>query len=446
MLKFLYGVNNVCIIIMRNKLKLRLYLYLEAVKPPWQKNAMRTVVSFYTGLFRLPQSLKVVMHKEVEAGDFKSVFRRFWWLSNQLVLKGGHRFDRYFDFSIGLDSSSAADVYARLQETCERSNRTESFDAQIWLAQLASAVIDGDLIPGEELKIQTRSLPNYDELYQTHINRALSYLQPVETRISSTTDANASKSFDTANQGNSSQEKPFSPRKNQFGLHAKGVYESFIELLEDAQMPVFAISGTLLGIVRENDFLAHDYDIDLGILENNIDFDILLSTIDQSEDFYVKKADYPSFRETDSKGGIVYRRQCNPALIKVGHRTTGVHIDLFTHFKDGNILWHGSTLHRWDNSSFNIVTASFLGMDVLIPDNAELYLTENYGDWRTPVKKFNCSTGTPNASVSANPRTLCYYIKLCLDSYSEPVAYSMVVDKLLESRLVKYDENSFLLA
>jgi hypothetical protein len=431
---------------MRNKLKLRLYLYLEAVKPPWQKHAMRAVVYCYTGLFQLPDSLKLVMYKEVKAGDFKSIFRRFWWLSNQLILKGGHRFDLYFDFSIGLDSSAAKDVYARLIKTCERSNRTDSFDAQIWLAQLASAIIDGDLMPGEELNNQKPELLKYDDLYQTHINRALSCLRPIETRILDESDVNASKSDRTVSQNNPSQEKPFSPRKNQFGLYAKGVYESFIKLLEDAGMPVFAISGTLLGIIRENDFLAHDYDIDLGLLEENIDFDVLLSTIDQSEDFYVKKADYPSFRETDSNGGIVYRRQSNPALIKVGHRTTGVHIDLFTHFKDGHILWHGSTLHRWDNSSFSLTTTFFLGMNVLIPDDADLYLTENYGDWRTPVKKFNCSTGTPNASVSANPRTLCYYIKLSLDNYSESVDYAYVVDKLIESRLVKYDGHTFTLA
>ncbi len=431
---------------MKNKLKLKLYLYLEAVKPPWQKHVMRMLVSVLIGLFRLPHSLRTVMYKEADAGDFKSISRRTWWLVNQTLLKGKHRFDRYFDFSIGLDSSAAEDVYKRIKNISEHSGRIDSFDVQIRLAQLVSAVIDGDLKSDEEIELSSSSLRRYDTLYLQHVNKALSYLQQIDGTHNGVSDVPESNKATIVKQEKPRQEKPFSPRKNQFSLHAKGVYESFIKLLGDAEIPVFAISGTLLGIIRENDFLAHDYDIDLGVLEVDVDFKLLLLTINHSKDFYVKKADYPSFRKPGSDGKVRYHRQRNPALIKVGHRTTGVHIDLFTHFRDGKILWHGSTLHRWDNSSFNLTTKSFLGMNVLIPDDPDSYLTENYGDWRTPVKKFNCSTGTPNVSVSTNPRTLCYYIKLCLDSYSEPETYTFLIDKLLESGLVKRDKSHFALA
>ena len=33
---------------------------------------------------------------------------------------------------------------------------------------------------------------------------------------------------------------------------------------------------------------------------------------------------------------------------------------------------------------------------------ADRYLTENYGDWRTPVTEFDCATGTPNIRFPRN--------------------------------------------
>lgn len=97
-------------------------------------------------------------------------------------------------------------------------------------------------------------------------------------------------------------------------------------------------------------------------------------------------------------------------MIKL-HHNSGVQVDIFIHFEEGPVYWHGSSLHRWDNLKFDLVEREFLGLNVLAPREADRYLTENYGDWRTPVKQFNCSTGTPNVAISDSCKTRCYFLK-----------------------------------
>ena len=56
----------------------------------------------------------------------------------------------------------------------------------------------------------------------------------------------------------------------------------------------YVISGTFLGIVREGGFLAHDYDIDVGITvdpEHPEVLDAMIEQLGRSPRFVVKKVD-----------------------------------------------------------------------------------------------------------------------------------------------------------
>jgi len=59
------------------------------------------------------------------------------------------------------------------------------------------------------------------------------------------------------------------------------------------EMRWFLISGTFLGLIRENGFLAHDYDIDLGVFDDDIDIPTAIAAINASDQFVLKKYDYP---------------------------------------------------------------------------------------------------------------------------------------------------------
>ena len=178
--------------------------------------------------------------------------------------------------------------------------------------------------------------------------------------------------------------------------------------------PWFVMSGTFLGLHREGGFLAHDYDIDLGIKAEQIDIDQLLAYLQSQSLFVVKTIDSHVSVDRDAQG----RRYLNSriSLVKLCH-VNGLQIDLFVHHTDGDTCWHGSLIHRWENSPFDLVCREMEGIAVNAPADADRYLTENYGDWRTPVTDFDCTTGTPNLSISRNFISVALFIKR-LDYFS----------------------------
>ena len=207
--------------------------------------------------------------------------------------------------------------------------------------------------------------------------------------------------------------KPRKPRQGDFPIAgAKQAMADFIALFPLDKMPWFLVSGTFLGLVRENGFLAHDYDIDLGIFEDQIDIEATRATILASDRFVLKKYDYhqSSLFTTDT----VSTNPDVPYILKIIH-TSGIHIDLFIHYRDTRtdpaVYWHGSSLHRWENSAFEVVPYQFYEHEVLGPADADTYLTENYGDWRTPVTEFNCSTDTPNLALVPHPIAVVIFLK-----------------------------------
>tara|TARA_R110001606_G_scaffold111327_2_gene237775 strand:+ start:8080 stop:9285 length:1206 start_codon:yes stop_codon:yes gene_type:complete len=174
------------------------------------------------------------------------------------------------------------------------------------------------------------------------------------------------------------------------------------------QWPWYVMSGTFLGLHRENGFLGHDYDIDLGINAEQIDVESLLACLRKQTLFAMKKSDSHVEVIRDEKGRRQLRKQLS--LIKLIH-PNGLHLDIFIHYTDDGSCWHGSIIHRWENSPFGLIRREMEGVTVNAPEDADRYLTENYGDWRTPVTDFDCTTGTPNLVVSRNFISVALFVK-----------------------------------
>lgn len=189
---------------------------------------------------------------------------------------------------------------------------------------------------------------------------------------------------------------------------AKTALSDFDALFPQAKLPWFVISGTFLGIVREKGFLPHDYDIDLGVFSEQADLRAITDVVQGSDVFSIHQILHQD-RISTVQDGQVHTTQ-TPVLIKLLHRD-GVHLDLFWHFHDGAKIWHGSDLHRWENSTFDLAPYQLCGVDVTGPADFERYLTENYGDWRTPQTSFNASTGTPNLRMVHNLRSFVLFFK-----------------------------------
>ena len=206
---------------------------------------------------------------------------------------------------------------------------------------------------------------------------------------------------------------PVKERQGDFPItDAQKALADLLVLFPLDDMPWFLVSGTFLGLIRENGFLAHDYDIDIGVFETDIDIAQAKAMIFASDQFVLKKYDYHQsslFTPTTTSTNPDV-----PYILKIIH-TTGIHIDLFIHYRDTSktppVDWHGSSLHRWENSAFELVPYTFYGHRVLGPADADTYLTENYGDWRTPVTEFNCSTDTPNLALVPHPIAIVLFLK-----------------------------------
>ena len=181
------------------------------------------------------------------------------------------------------------------------------------------------------------------------------------------------------------------------------------ELFAKEKYKWFVISGTFLGLIREGGFLKHDYDIDLGIHSKDFLFNNILEKINETEKFVIKKIDFlkEGVFENDS---FLLTGKKRIVLIKIIHKT-GLNIDLFIHYSERDICWHGSSFHRWDNNIFNLKTYKMHGIEVFGPENSESYLTENYGNWRVPVTDFHFHTGTPNLSIIRNPSSIAMFVK-----------------------------------
>ncbi len=171
----------------------------------------------------------------------------------------------------------------------------------------------------------------------------------------------------------------------------------------------FVLSGTLLGIVREGGFLAHDYDIDAGIMADGVDAEALRMALHQGAGpFRCSDLEFQTRFDRDAQGRLCVTRQ--PVFLKVSH-ANGIYIDIFLHYREGDTIWHASSLFRWDNSAFTLAPYTLAGVQVPGPADADRYLTENYGAWRIPVTVFNSALDTTNQSVLRNPLSVAIFLR-----------------------------------
>jgi hypothetical protein len=152
------------------------------------------------------------------------------------------------------------------------------------------------------------------------------------------------------------------------------------ETLDSLQADWWIDCGTLLGAIREGEFLAHDQDVDLSCWDWDAAQEIEAAFVDagfaRRMTFGVPEHGYEqSFLFDDLK------------------------LDIFFFYEEGAMSWQGSWLgdHLFV-SRFRTSDISpsrpwvFQGMDVRVPHNAAAVLAARYGDWRTPVRKWDWTT------------------------------------------------------
>ncbi len=164
------------------------------------------------------------------------------------------------------------------------------------------------------------------------------------------------------------------------GKSAWSAFEDLHEALDGAGVPYFIAAGTALGLTREGRPLSADNDIDVGVFEDDFDQTAL-------EELFAK---HPRF-DFD----VVH-----PHTKKVGLRHRGGSpIDIFRFYRDGEKVYHDAVFVRWGNSPFEVERREINGLKLPLPADADTYLTENYGDWRTPNSNFDAFIGSDAPNV-----------------------------------------------
>ncbi len=175
-------------------------------------------------------------------------------------------------------------------------------------------------------------------------------------------------------QASSQKKSRDKPKKKSF--NAEQAAQALVDLqqaLEPIGQKAFLVSGTLLGYAREGRILAHDKDIDVGIIGWTGQYDVIAALL-------------------NSKRFVVDMRRLRghkTHYLLVNHIKSGVAVDIFIYHPENGKFVTGveadfGYLQRFAFTPFVLKSVSFLGIDFYVPDNVDLNLEENFGNWRQP--------------------------------------------------------------
>ena len=149
----------------------------------------------------------------------------------------------------------------------------------------------------------------------------------------------------------------------------------------------FIVDGTLLGAVREQGFIAHDRDVDVGVFR---------ADMDRSTPTRIKQAMRAArFRHIRDFGAL-------DRGYEMSFRRRGVKVDVFVYYDDADGRYHaawkdGSPI-RYRYWPFGLAPLVFHGSSFNAPDDPERFLRAKYGDdWRVPVIEWDWAWGPKNA-------------------------------------------------
>lgn len=167
------------------------------------------------------------------------------------------------------------------------------------------------------------------------------------------------------------------------------IHKHLIELLElitkifkEFRIPYFIHSGTLLGVVRENNIIPHDDDIDIAIYP-------------QDKDFILSKEFNEEIKKYNLKTEMVLQKDIDKEIIKLKYLKAdhGIFLDIFVFEDTEDRTQYRAPLCRriWPRGYFTkeemypLKIYQLRHLDVYGPKDPIPYLERHYGtDWKIP--------------------------------------------------------------
>ena len=183
-------------------------------------------------------------------------------------------------------------------------------------------------------------------------------------------------------------------------------------VLRDSGISVSPAYGTLLGIIRENDFIEWDEDIDLFILSE--DKDKLLNAL-----------------WTMREEGLELVREA-----RCGHLFTvmrnGEYIDFYIMERISPEVRTGyGDLFMLEKHLTDLVDYDFRGLTISVPRQYEECLEFLYGDWRTPVKYANFEMSKADIRIAQLKNNMKKWLPFGLRFYLLKKHHQKDLDKFL---------------
>ena len=158
-------------------------------------------------------------------------------------------------------------------------------------------------------------------------------------------------------------------------------------ILNDNNQEYFLVYGTLLGQHRENKFIEHDNDIDIGIFQNKFNPNIKNRILNSNK-----------FTFLHDFGKLADSYECTFT------HNNGVSIDIFIHYLIKDNYYYTTSFTgkcdskmigycKWGHHIDGLTKIKFLGKEYNIPKNTHTYLEEMYGENFMISKKFNYNEG-----------------------------------------------------
>lgn len=155
-------------------------------------------------------------------------------------------------------------------------------------------------------------------------------------------------------------------------LDLDAVNKIFLEVTENMPCNFFLMQGTALGAYRDQAFIPYHFDIDLGVLHEDMDVSALDTKFRRMgyERTWVKKP-------FNTNHGLKLDKE-------------GIHVDIGGWQKHNGFRYLTSSIKEYcivQPASYieTYETVVFLGRRLLVPHPVEAYLEIEYGsDWRTP--------------------------------------------------------------
>ncbi len=153
----------------------------------------------------------------------------------------------------------------------------------------------------------------------------------------------------------------------------------FLNLMNGAGIKVVAGFGSLLGIVRDNDFITWDEDIDLCILK---------------EDENLLEDNLENLRNNGFEL-IRYERIGLYSFMR-----NGEYIDIYVLQDIGSGIRNCGVDFLFEEDFTDTISHEFKGLQINIPRNYKRHLHFLYGDWETPVQYADFSLSNLQRTIS----------------------------------------------